>query len=407
MHSTTQIDSSDSYKSVLQQLNTLLIIAFGFLLPITVAGVNILALIIFLLWLAQADFRKNLSELGGNLFIRAILAFWMLHLVGFLWSSDWSGGMEILAKESMLLLIPVLMTALKKDRLWPAIYAFIASMLISSILSFLIFRNVITHVFKTDLDGPIPFMDHLSYSPFLVVAIYLSLYTLLFDPQASPKSRVFAAFSALVMSINVFITIGRAGQVLFFLMIAIVIFQYFQKRLGVALVIAAVALPLLFSVVYYSSDIFRSGFKEAISNIEGYHKNEKNTNVGLRLAFAENSLEIFRNHPILGVGTGDFKSEYASVNKKNTPQLPATVQPHNMYLLEMAQFGVIGLASLLFILFTQIRMAVTSQLPLLNRFGIALPLLFAVMMLSDSYLLGHFTTMLFIFFSSILYRVDA
>ena len=43
-----------------------------------------------------------------------------------------------------------------------------------------------------------------------------------------------------------------------------------------------------------------------------------------------------------------------------------------------------------------------------NRFfrdaGFALPLLFLVIMWSDSYLLGHFTGLLFIFFSSFLYK---
>ena len=39
-----------------------------------------------------------------------------------------------------------------------------------------------------------------------------------------------------------------------------------------------------------------------------------------------------------------------------------------------------------------------------KSFSIALPLLFAVIMPSDNYLRGHFTTMLFIFFSSFIYQ---
>jgi O-antigen ligase len=36
--------------------------------------------------------------------------------------------------------------------------------------------------------------------------------------------------------------------------------------------------------------------------------------------------------------------------------------------------------------------------------GIALPLMFLVIMWSDSYILGHFTTLIFVFFSSFLYK---
>jgi len=73
----------------------------------------------------------------------------------------------------------------------------------------------------------------------------------------------------------------------------------------------------------------------------------------------------------------------------------------------MVQFGVIGLAALLWILFAQIRIALRSKIPLQQHFGLALPLLFAVIMLSDSYLLGHYTTMLFVYLSALLYRDHA
>ena len=36
--------------------------------------------------------------------------------------------------------------------------------------------------------------------------------------------------------------------------------------------------------------------------------------------------------------------------------------------------------------------------------GILLPLFFMILMLSDSYLLGHFTSLLFVFFSSFIYK---
>ena len=40
----------------------------------------------------------------------------------------------------------------------------------------------------------------------------------------------------------------------------------------------------------------------------------------------------------------------------------------------------------------------------IRHIAIALPLLYALILLSDSYLLGHYTSMLFIFFSAFLYK---
>jgi O-antigen ligase len=39
-----------------------------------------------------------------------------------------------------------------------------------------------------------------------------------------------------------------------------------------------------------------------------------------------------------------------------------------------------------------------------KEIAIALPTLFLVMMFSDSYLLGHYTTLLFVYFSAFLYK---
>ena len=56
------------------------------------------------------------------------------------------------------------------------------------------------------------------------------------------------------------------------------------------------------------------------------------------------------------------------------------------------------------ILFSQVHVAQKSGDHSQKSFGITLPLLFAVIMFSDSYLRGHFTTMLFVYFSPFLYK---
>ena len=115
-------------------------------------------------------------------------------------------------------------------------------------------------------------------------------------------------------------------------------------------------------------------------------------------------LKIIKNNPLIGVGTGDFPYEYSKVSKINTPKLMITTNPHNMYLLVLVQLGLIGLISFLLIFYYQIKLSFNSENKFIRDFGITLPLLFLVIMLSDSYLLGHYTTLVFIFFSSFLYN---
>ena len=128
-----------------------------------------------------------------------------------------------------------------------------------------------------------------------------------------------------------------------------------------------------------------------------------NTSIGHRIVFASNTLELIKASPFIGVGTGDFPSEYSKVNQKNTPAVKSTVQPHNMYLFIQAQLGLIGLFSFLWIFYVQFQIAYIEKNQFIHHTGVALPFLFLIIMLSDSYLLGHFTSNLFILFSSFIY----
>ena len=121
---------------------------------------------------------------------------------------------------------------------------------------------------------------------------------------------------------------------------------------------------------------------------------------------AINSIDIVKENPIFGVGTGDFPSEYQKMNIANnsTTELNNASQPHNMYLLISVQLGLFGLMSIMSIFYYQIRLSFNAQNKFLRDTGITLPCLFLVIMLSDSYLLGHFTTLVFIFFSAFLYK---
>ena len=132
--------------------------------------------------------------------------------------------------------------------------------------------------------------------------------------------------------------------------------------------------------------------------------NNNNNSIGLRLNFAKNAFEVFTQNPLLGVGTGDFPNEYNKINQINSPGMPKTTNPHNMYILIAMQFGLVGIVSMMSIFYYQIKLSFNAKDRLSRDLGIALPLMFLVIMWSDSYILGHFTTLVFVFFSAFLYK---
>ena len=205
------------------------------------------------------------------------------------------------------------------------------------------------------------------------------------------------------MTINMFITGGRAGQVMYFVMLTILIFQFFGNEKIKSLFTVLVLVPLIFFTAYQTSHIFHQRVDLAVNNTINYEI-RKNSSVGQRINFAINSWEVIKENPIIGIGTGDFPREYKKINQIKTPQVLNTTNPHNMYILVLTQLGIVGLVSMLSIFYYQIKLSSYASNKFIKDFGIALPLMFLVIMWSDSYILGHYTTLMFVFFSSFLYK---
>ena len=160
-------------------------------------------------------------------------------------------------------------------------------------------------------------------------------------------------------------------------------------------------IPSIFITAYQFSDLFKTRVDLAITETLSY-SDKSYTSVGLRINFTKNSLEVIKKNPIIGSGTGDFPIEYKKINEITA--IPNTKNPHNMYILIVIELGIIGLISMLSIFYYQIKLSFNSSNRFIRDVGITLPFLFLVIMWSDSYLLGHYTTLMFVFFSSFLYK---
>ena len=381
-----------------------LIILLAFLLPLTVFGANLIIVIIVTLWSISGDYKSKFNEIFKNKLLLASILFFSLHVVGLIWTENLSWGFHIIHKMwYFLLLFPILFNLMKKENIKYYISAFLVAISLTELLSYLVWLEVINPFKNATVANPTPFMDHISYNPILAFSSYLVLHQVFFNKKLK-KIELFAySFFEISMSFNMFITGGRAGQVMFFAMLAILIFQYFYAQKIKAIVVILIVTGGIFTTAYEFSPLFQSRMDSIENNINNYATN-KGTPVGLRIAFTINSWGVIMKNPIIGVGTGDFQAEYKKINLINTPQLPATDNPHNMYILILMQLGVVGLISFLSIFYYQIKLSFLSKDKFIRDLGITLPLLFLLIMWSDSYLLGHYTSLMFIFFSSFLYK---
>ena len=382
----------------------LLLIALAFLLPLTVFGGNLVIVLICTIWLISGDYKAKFNTIISSKLMIASILFYTFHLIGLVWTEDLSWGLHIAHKMwYFIALLPILFTIMRKENIGAYISAFLLAISLTEICSYLIWFELIEPFRNATVRNPTPFMSHISYNPILAFAIYLVLHEIFFNKKL--KNLVFFSygFFAISMTVNMFLTGGRAGHVVFFVMISILIFQVFDKQRVKSLITILIVIPSIFLIAYQTSDLFNERVNLATSQALSYAPDVANS-VSLRINFAINSIEIIKNNLIIGVGTGDFPNEYSKINLVNSPSLPQTTNPHNMYTLVLVQLGLIGLFSMLSIFYYQIKLSFTSSNKFIRDVGMTLPLIFLVMMLSDSYLLGHYTTLLFVFFSSFLYK---
>jgi len=355
----------------IDQIYQYLLIALAFLLPLTVVGGNLMMVSIVLLWLFSGDYKNKFSQIRSNKVLVASIIFFSLHVVGLLWTEDIKWGLHIVKKMiDFLIFLPILLTVTKKEYIKYYVSSFLLAMTISEITSYLIWFEVINPFKTATVLNPTPFMSHISYNPFLAFAIYLLLHEVFFNSSINSVVRSAYSFFAITMSINMFITGGRAGQVVFFVMIVLLFFQHYQKK-TLALVISIVVVSGIFFSAYQSSEIFQQRVDQTVN--EALNPNlwsASRSSIGDRFVFAMNSWEMFKESPIVGIGTGDFPNEYKKVNALNTPDSLDTVNPHNMYILVLTQLGILGLISFLSIFYFQLQFAKVNKSTFLKNTGI-------------------------------------
>jgi O-antigen ligase len=374
-------------------------------MPLTVFGGNLIIVIICFLWLFSGNYKSKFNQIINNKLMIASILFFFIHVVGLIWTEDLPWGLHIVHKMWYFIgLFPILYTIVRKDYISHYISAFLLAISITEVCSYLVWFEIIEPFKNATVENPTPFMSHISYNPILAFAIYLVLHEIFFNKKITNFVFSLYSFFAISMIVNMFITGGRAGQVAFFAMLVVLIIQILDKQRIKSLIAIFIVIPSIFFTAYQASDLFQQRVNLAYNQALEYHP-ESNTSIGYRITFALNSWKVIKENPIIGIGTGDFPIEYKKIYQiKKHALIPNTKNPHNMYILIVMELGIIGLISMLSIFYYQIKLSFNSSNRFIRDVGITLPFLFLVIMWSDSYLLGHYTTLMFVFFSSFLYK---
>jgi O-antigen ligase len=339
----------------MHQTQRYLAIALGFSIPLSTALDNVLSAVILLLWLVSGGYAQKLHVIRNNPVAMAALVLFALTLVGLIWSiGPIEDGLLFVRKYSNLLLIPILVTIFTdaEDRKL-ALLAFAAALIVSLVASYALAFGVVSHnavIIGWSYD-PSAFKSRIAHN--ILMAYGCLLFAELARSMNGRERWIWAALAALAL-VNVMLMVkGRTGYVVLAGLVLLWISGRFRwKGLVAALVLVAAG----FAVSYQFSHDFRFRVDLTTKEAEQWRPNvATDTSVGQRLEFYRNTLEIVKRQPLLGVGTGGFFKAYE--DQVQGTQMAPTRNPHNLYLLVLVQFGILGLVLLVGFFFAQWRCA--------------------------------------------------
>jgi O-antigen ligase len=384
----------------MQQAQRYLAIALGFSIPLSTALDNVLSGIILLLWLLSGGLAQKLRIIRSNPVALAALTLFALCIVGLAWSTgSTADGLLYLRKYSNLLLIPILVTIFtdEADRK-RALIAFAAALIITLLASYGLAFGLLpgAGIIIGTPDEPNPFKSRIAHN---ILMAYACLLFAEMARSARGRERWGWAALAVLAVLNVTMMVkGRTGYVI----LAGLILLWTASNLRWKGVVAAIALVVAgFAVVYQVSSSFHARVDEATNEAAHWRPEvAAGTSVGYRLEFYRNTFEIVKRHPVIGVGTGGFLKAYE--DQVQGTQMVRTRNPHSLYLLLLVEFGMLGLAALLYLFYTQWRCARRlSKSHAVLAYGVLLTIAFGG--LFNSMLIDHTESMFLAWMCGLLY----
>ncbi len=350
-------------------LNYLLVL-YTFLLPFNTNYSNILFDIILILFFFSGEIKEKLLFALNNKLIQAILLFYAMYL---LWSFssqhiDWM--IWKLKEFKYLFYIIIFLTIIKEEFKEKILGAFIISVFISEIISYLMFFNFpLSFIHITGYGKLVPFFyTYSQYVLLVLIATSFLLYQIINNNFENLLFKFFTYFFFILSSILVFLLDSKLGYILYAI-IFIVIFFYikrdlFNKKYFIG---SLLLLIILNSIAFFSSSTFKSRATNMYMQTKyALVKHNFTGSTGQRLAWNIVGLEIYIQHPILGVGgfnhidlaiekienmngSDETKSHLLKFKNTITPYMQTL---HNEYLDHMIQFGIIGLLILVNIFYS-------------------------------------------------------
>ncbi|MES2998366.1 MAG: O-antigen ligase family protein [Pseudomonadota bacterium] len=333
--------SPSGFRNCLKHVSQIFAIITALVLPLSTAALEVFFTASILCCLCAGEWRKQYEILRMNPLAFMFLVFFALFVVGLSYTeAPLPAALHTLLKYSKFLFGFFLFSIFADEKTARyASFSFLVAVTLTLLLSYCKFFAAYDFLRKFPNDSGV-FKDHIFTGFILAFGSYC--YALIAFSEKKWRLTAIVLFLLAVYDV-LFINMGRSGYIVFISLFLLLGWQQFHwKGFAVALVIT---IFLVASTLYFSAN-FDDRLSITQHDIQQYDKGTMDTSIGLRLSFYKNSLQLLRQHPWIGTGTGGFAQAYAKVEDRWM-----TTNPHNEYLNIAVQFGLLGIIVLLSLFF--------------------------------------------------------
>ena len=314
-------------------------IVAGAAIPISTAAQNIGAALLLLSFLFEPASWARFKQTCRQPFAIVGLALGGALILGILWTTaSQAEAWRFVLKMRAYYLIPIFLLIFSAEKTRVALLlGFAAATLLSIVISCLsAWFNY--PVFMAKPGDWFIFRTH-TYHNYFAALLAISLLAGLLTGKFAGIWRWLAFFIFTLACYDIlFLVAGRTGQLIYVLMLGLILLLW-NWRIGLPLV-GMVALVGVLILPKYSPAI-QMGLHQAQTDLKAYSQGNSDTSVGLRLEWHKNSLQLIKQRPLLGHGTGSFATEHTRILGPGNEVLFSD-NPHNDYLWLSVELGVGG-----------------------------------------------------------------
>jgi len=279
-------------------------------------------------WVLEQDFNLKWQRLKSNPFFWILISFFALHIVGMLYTSNITRGLDDLRNKAPLFVLPILFFStapLTQKELTLLFRFFFLSVVVSSVYCFLVYAGF-THKTIIDVRQASVFMSHIRFSLFIALAIIGLVY--FFFNESQWVYKLLYLLSTCWLLFFMYKLELATGFLCLVLVSVILIISLVFKRLNKPLMIWVFAAGLI--LVGISITGISDSFKMFDVSTNNPHNTMLSKTANSKAYLQDTVFQLAENGNLITININDYELSKEWNLKSNLPYNSADVKGNNV-----------------------------------------------------------------------------